>query len=202
MKKLLSIISLLAISSIAIAQNKAQSYIDKMQSKFKAAGAFSANFSYQNDGSGAMSGSITVKGNKFRLKTVGQEIFNNGKEVATYVKEINEVNISTFDPSEGDLSPAKIYSFDKKSYKSNLLSDSGNLAVIELQPTAKNVQVQKITMKLDKGSNEVREWTIQNKNGKKQNFKVTKLNLKISVEDKTFNFDKKAYPGVEVNDLR
>lgn len=202
MKKLLSIISLLAISSIAIAQNKAQSYIDKMQSKFKAAGAFSANFSYQNDGGGAMSGSITVKGNKFRLKTVGQEIFNNGKEVATYVKEINEVNISNFDPSEGDLSPAKIYSFDKKSYKSNLLSDTGNLAVIELQPTAKNVQVQKITMKLDKGSNEVREWTIQNKNGKKQNFKVTKLNLKIAVEDKTFNFDKKAYPGVEVNDLR
>ena len=202
MKKLVSIISLLAISTVVFAQNKAQTYIDKMQNKFKSAGAFSANFSYQNDGGGAMSGSITVKGNKFRLKTVGQEIFNNGKEVATYVKEINEVNISNFDPSEGDLSPAKIYSFDKKSYKSNLLSDTGNLAVIEMQPTAKNVQVQKITMKLDKASNEVREWTIQNKNGKKQNFKVTKLNLKIAVEDKTFNFDKKAYPGVEVNDLR
>jgi len=202
MKIVLNVIVALTLTFTASAQNKAQGYIDHMQQKFKSFGAFSANFSYSNDGGNTLNGSITVKGNKFRLKTAGQEIFNNGKEVATYIKEINEVNISTFDPSEGDISPAKIYSFDKKSYKSNLLSDSGNLAVIELQPTAKNVQVQKITMKLDKGSNEVREWTIQNKNGKKQNLKVTKLNLKIAVEDKTFNFDKKAYPGVEVNDLR
>lgn len=78
------------------AQNKAQSYIDNMQKKFKSFGAFSANFSYSSDGGSTMNGSITVKGNKFRLKTAGQEIFNNGKEVATYIKEINEVNISSF----------------------------------------------------------------------------------------------------------
>lgn len=184
------------------AQNKAQSYIDNMQKKFKSFGAFSANFSYSSDGGSTMNGSITVKGNKFRLKTAGQEIFNNGKEVATYIKEINEVNISSFDPTEGDISPAKIYSFDKKSYKSNLVSDSGNLAVVELVPSAKNGQVQKITLRLDKASSEVREWTIQNKNGKKQNFKVTKLNSKISADEKTFNFDKKLFPGVEINDLR
>jgi outer membrane lipoprotein-sorting protein len=202
MKIILSFIIVLTISFQLSAQNKAQSYIDNMQKKFKSFNAFSANFTYSNDGGNSMSGSITVKGNKFRLKTSGQEIFNNGKEVATYIKEINEVNISNFDPAEGDLSPAKIYSFDKKAYKANLVSEVGNLAIVELTPTAKNGQVQKITLRLDKTSNEVKEWTIQNKNGKKQNFKVTKLNSKISAEDKTFNFDKKLFPGVEINDLR
>ncbi len=202
MKTILTLIVSLTLSMNGIAQNKAQTYIDNMQKKFKSFGAFTANFTYANDGGSSMSGSITVKGNKFRLKTSGQEIFNNGKEVATYIKEINEVNISTFDPTEGDLSPAKIYSFDKKAYKSNLVSDSGNLAILELIPTAKNVQVQKITLRLDKASSEVKEWTIQNKNGKKQNFKVTKLNSKITADDKTFNFDKKLFPGVEINDLR
>ncbi|MEY2794085.1 MAG: hypothetical protein RJA76_2077, partial [Bacteroidota bacterium] len=180
MKIILSFIIVLTISFQLSAQNKAQSYIDNMQKKFKSFNAFSANFTYSNDGGNSMSGSITVKGNKFRLKTSGQEIFNNGKEVATYIKEINEVNISNFDPAEGDLSPAKIYSFDKKAYKANLVSEVGNLAIVELTPTAKNGQVQKITLRLDKTSNEVKEWTIQNKNGKKQNFKVTKLNSKIS----------------------
>ena len=202
MMRYLKIALLTVVVSPIFAQNKAQTYIDNMQKKFKGMGAFSANFSYSNDGGGTMSGSIIVKGNKFRLKTSGQEIFNNGKEVATYIKEINEVNISNFDPTEGDLSPAKIYSFDKKSYKSNVISDAGTIATLELVPMAKNVQVQKITLKLDKASSEVKEWTIQNKNGKKQNFKVTKLNTKISADDKSFNFDKKLFPGVEINDLR
>ncbi|MEY4986947.1 MAG: hypothetical protein RL567_726, partial [Bacteroidota bacterium] len=72
--------------------NKAIRFIDGMQKKYKSMGSFSANFSYQTDGGNPMNGSITVKGTKFRLKTAGQEIFNNGKEVATYIKEINEVN--------------------------------------------------------------------------------------------------------------
>jgi outer membrane lipoprotein-sorting protein len=59
--------------------NPAVSLIDKMQQKYKGMGSFSANFTYQTDGSAAMSGSITVRGTKFRLKTAGQEIFNNGK---------------------------------------------------------------------------------------------------------------------------
>jgi outer membrane lipoprotein-sorting protein len=149
-----------------------------------------------------MSGSITVKGTKFRLKTAGQEIFNNGKEVATYIKEINEVNISSFDPSEGDLNPAKIYTFDKKAYKVTLKGESGGFATVELAPVAKGTQVKNITLKINSKDLSVNEWTIINKAGKKQYFKVAKLNPKANADDKLFSFDKKAFPGVEVNDLR
>ncbi len=194
---------LLCLSFSVFAQsNKAVSLIDGMQKKYKAMGSFSANFTYQTDGAATMSGSITVKGTKFRLKTAGQEIFNNGKEVATYIKEINEVNISSFDPSEGDLNPAKIYSFDKKAYKIALKGESAGVSTVELSPVAKGTQIKSITLKINSKDLSVNEWTILNKAGKKQYFKVAKLNPKVNADDKLFTFDKKAFPGVEVNDLR
>lgn len=194
---------LIALSFSLFAQSdKAVSLIDGMQKKYKAMGSFSANFTYQTEGAATMSGSITVKGTKFRLKTAGQEIFNNGKEVATYIKEINEVNISTFDPSEGDLNPAKIYTFDKKAYKVTLKGETGGFATVELAPVAKGTQVKSITLKINSKDLSVNEWTIINKAGKKQYFKVAKLNPKANADDKFFSFDKKAFPGVEVNDLR
>ncbi len=200
MKKLLLFIGL--SFSVFAQSNKAISLIDGMQKKYKAIGSFSANFTYQTEGAATMSGSITVKGTKFRLKTAGQEIFNNGKEVATYIKEINEVNISSFDPSEGDLNPAKIYTFDKKAYKVTLKGESGGFATVELAPVAKGTQVKNITLKINSKDLSVNEWTIINKAGKKQYFKVAKLNPKANADDKLFSFDKKAFPGVEVNDLR
>lgn len=200
MKKLLLFIGL--SFSVFAQSNKAISLIDGMQKKYKAMGSFSANFTYQTEGAASMSGSITVKGTKFRLKTAGQEIFNNGKEVATYIKEINEVNISSFDPSEGDLNPAKIYTFDKKAYKVTLKGESGGFATVELAPVAKGTQVKNITLKINSKDLSVNEWTIINKAGKKQYFKVAKLNPKANADDKLFSFDKKAFPGVEVNDLR
>jgi len=194
---------LLCLSFSVFAQsNKAVSLIDGMQKKYKAMGSFSANFTYQTDGAATMSGSITVKGTKFRLKTAGQEIFNNGKEVATYIKEINEVNISSFDPSEGDLNPAKIYSFGKKAYKIALKGESAGVSTVELSPVAKGTQVKSITLKINSKDLTVNDWTILNKAGKKQYFKVAKLNPKVNADDKLFTFDKKAFPGVEVNDLR
>ena len=194
---------LLCLSFSVFAQsNKAVSLIDGMQKKYKAMGSFSANFTYQTDGAATMSGSITVKGTKFRLKTAGQEIFNNGKEVATYIKEINEVNISSFDPSEGDLNPAKIYSFDKKAYKIALKGESAGVSTVELSPVAKGTQVKSITLKINSKDLSVNDWTILNKAGKKQYFKVAKLNPKVNADDKLFTFDKTAFPGVEVNDLR
>ena len=104
-KVILFVLCIIGVHQSFSQANKALALIDGMQKKYKGMGAFSANFTYQTDGGGAMSGSITVRGTKFRLKTAGQEIFNNGKEVATYIKEINEVNMAAFDPSEGDLNP-------------------------------------------------------------------------------------------------
>lgn len=201
-KVILFVLCIIGVHQSFSQANKALALIDGMQKKYKGMGAFSANFTYQTDGGGAMLGSITVRGTKFRLKTAGQEIFNNGKEVATYIKEINEVNMAAFDPSEGDLNPAKIYSFDKKAYKTSVLSEAGGISTVEMIPLGKGAQMQKISLKIGSKDFSIKEWTIVNKAGKKQNFKVTQLTPKAGLDDKYFTFDKKQFPGVEVNDLR
>lgn len=203
MKKLIYTLISLLVSFASLSQSmKAVSIVDGMQKMYKSLSSFSANFSYRTEGSGIMTGSITVRGTKFRLKTAGQEIFNNGKEVATYIKEINEVNISGFDPEEGDLNPAKIYSFNKQQYKINLISEVAGISTLELAPLVKPIQLQKIILKIESTSFKVLEWTITNKSGSKQSFKILKFNPKVGVDDAYFDFKKKSFPGVSINDLR
>lgn len=186
---------------------KAAAIIDGMQKKYKSMKSFGASFTYGVDGSSqVIQGNITVKGQKYRLKTGGQEIFNNGKEVSTYIKETNEVNISDYEPSENDLNPAKVYTFDKKGFRYTFLEEvkeAGEVyEVVELSPEKKGTQVSKVKIKVNKKDKSVKSWVITDKNGKRQSFKVIKFMPNLSVDDKYFAFDKTKYPGVEVNDLR
>ena len=187
--------------------SKAGAIIDAMQKKYKTMKSFGASFTYGVDGSTqVLQGNITVKGSKYRLKTGGQEIFNNGKEVATYIKETNEVNISEYEPSENDLNPAKVYTFDKKGFRyvfvQEVTEGGESYEVIELSPEKKGTQVSKVKIKLNKKDKSVKSWVITDKNGKRQTFKVNKFTPNVAVDDKYFAFDKSKYPGVEVNDLR
>ncbi len=187
--------------------NKAGAIIDAMQQKYKSMKTFGASFTYGTDGSAqTLQGNITVKGSKYRLKTGGQEIYNNGKEVSTYIKETNEVNISDYEPSESDLNPAKVYTFDKKGFRYVFVQEvkegGESYEVIEMSPEKKGTQVSKVKIKLNKKDKSVKSWVITDKNGKRQTFKVNKFTPNVPVDDTYFVFDKAKYPGVEVNDLR
>ena len=187
--------------------SKAGAIIDAMQKKYKSMKTFGATFTYGTDGSAqTLQGNITVKGTKYRLKTGGQEIYNNGKEVSTYIKETNEVNISDYEPSESDLNPAKVYTFDKKGFRYVFVQEvkegGESYEVIEMSPEKKGTQVSKVKIKLNKKDKSVKSWVITDKNGKRQTFKVNKFMPNVSVDDTYFVFDKAKFPGVEVNDLR
>ena len=187
--------------------SKAGAIIDAMQKKYKSMKTFGASFTYGTDGSAQMlQGNITVKGGKYRLKTGGQEIYNNGKEVSTYIKETNEVNISDYEPSESDLNPAKVYTFDKKGFRYVFVQEvkegGESYEVVEMSPEKKGTQVSKVKIKLNKKDKSVKSWVITDKNGKRQTFKVNKFTPNVPVDDTYFVFDKTKFPGVEVNDLR
>ena len=187
--------------------SKAGAIIDAMQKKYKSMKTFGASFTYGTDGSAqTIQGNITVKGTKYRLKTGGQEIYNNGKEVSTYIKETNEVNISDYEPSESDLNPAKVYTFNKKGFRYVFVQEvkegGESYEVIEMSPEKKGTQISKVKIKLNKKDKSVKSWVVTDKNGKRQTFKVNKFTPNVAVDDTYFVFDKAKFPGVEVNDLR
>lgn len=213
-KYLILIVNLLIVNGLAIAQKdkKATVILDEMSKKYQTMKSFSAAFTYGVEGTNAKltesyKGDVTVKGAKFRLKMAGQEVFANGKDLYTYVKETNECNVTEFNPSEmEDLSPTKIYSIYKKGYKYIFLEEvkegSQFYEVIELSPEDKSSKVAKVQIKVDKKDKSVKSWKVWDKSGKRSVFRVDKFSPNAPADDKIFTFDKKKYPGVEVVDLR
>lgn len=200
---------LISISTDLHAQGdkKSTAILEAMSNKYQKIKSFKAAFTYTPDGGKALKGDVTAKGTKFRLKMAGQEIYNDGKLMATYIKETNEVNLQDFDPSaSGDLDPTKIYSAYKKGFKYAFLEEKkeGNEVydVVELTSTNKNSQVNKVQIQVSKKDNSIRNWKIFQKNGEKVTYKVDQFQPDVAVADNFFTFNAKQYPGVEVVDLR
>jgi outer membrane lipoprotein carrier protein len=188
---------------------KAGAVLDAMSKKYKALGSFQATFTYMIEGKPkeTMKGDVTVKGTKFRLKLAGQEIYNNGQTVTTFVKETNEANISTYEPGDNDINPAKIYSIYKKGYKYKYIAQqkqgASTVEIIELTPENKAAQVKNLNITIDAKDKSVKSWKITDKSGKKTTFKIDTFKPNpAGVDDKYFAFDKAKYPGVEIVDLR
>jgi len=206
------IVMALLVGQFSFAQNdeKASSILDAMSTKYKKMSAFKVAFTYTNEGQGAkesLKGDATVKGTKFRLKMAGQEIFNDGKLITTYIKESNEATVNNYDPNEvGDIDPAKIYTIYKKGYKYMFIeevTESGRVyEVVELSPEKKDSKVAKIQIKVDKNDKSVKSWKITQRGGQRLIFKVDKFMPNVKVSDSFFAFDATKYKGVEVIDLR
>ena len=200
---------LTSASHIALAQGdkKSTAILDAMSNKYQKIKSFKALFTYTPDGGKPLKGEVTTKGTKFRLKMAGQEIYNDGKLMATYIKETNEVNLQDFDPSAtGDLDPTKIYSAYKKGFKYAYVQEkkegSQVYDVVELIPTNKNSQVSKVQISVSKNDKSIGNWKIFQKNGEKVTYKVDQFQPDVTVADNFFVFDAKQYPGVEIVNLR
>ncbi|WP_031530707.1 LolA family protein [Dyadobacter crusticola] len=200
---------LIAVSSAAFAQGdkKSSAILEAMSNKYQKIKSFKAAFTYSPEGGKPLKGEATVKGTKFRLKMAGQEIFNDGKLMATYIKETNEVNLQDFDPTAGgDLDPTRIYSAYKKGFKYAFLKEkkegAKSLEVVELTSTNKNSQVDKVQIEVNKADKSINSWKIFQKNGQQVTYKVDQFQPDVNVADTYFTFNAKQYPGVEVVDLR
>ncbi len=112
--------------------------------------SFSLNLSSANNKvKETKKGQIQLKGNKYRVAIGGQEIICDNKTVWTYVKDANEVQISSYNPSEQTISPAKLFTnfYDKEynyKYLGVRMSQNKKCDAIELIPISKGKQFAKI----------------------------------------------------------
>lgn len=191
--------------------DKALVVLDAMSEKYQKIPAYEATFvqsleNTQEQVNENFEGEITVKDEMFRLKMEGQEIINNGSTVWTYIPEVNEVNIDTYDPAEGEMTPSKIYSAYKEGYKYVYLKekkiDGKTYDVIDLVPENKNNLFFKIRMLIDQENKMLKGWTMFDRNGNKYVYEITNFTVKDSIPDSYFEFDKSKHKGVDVIDLR
>ena len=215
MKKLYSLIGLLALSMVAFAQGSdpaAKQVLDAVSTKFKTYKAVQSAFTLKVEDAkgkvqGVKTGTVYMKGPKYRVNITGQDIFCDGSTIWTYDKASNEVTITQLDPSSSSITPQKLFTnfYDKDFlYKMNGEKKEGNktLQEIEMTPTDKNKAFHKVYLLVDKKNQSIYSTKVLEKNGNKYSYTVNSLNGKANVADAMFVFDKKKYPGVEEVDLR
>lgn len=213
LKLILFVPTILVFSSLCFSQNdaRAEEILNGVNNTYKKMKSFQADFVHtQSDASDKplgekITGTIAVKGNKYRIKTGGQEVFNNTKKVWTYLKSENEVTVEDFKPDEGDLNPAEIYKMYQKNFKYNFIEEirNGNevLDVVDLTPTDRKRNFFKIRLTIGQKSRLVKSWKIFEKSGRRYDYSVANFKQDLNLDDKYFEFDKKQYPNVEIVEL-
>ena len=202
MKKYLLISLSFIICHLSFSEAHAQSAIkvlDKAASTIALKNGVKADFK-MTGGMGSASGTIVIKSKKFHATTPQATIWFDGKTQWTYLKDNDEVSVTT--PNESQLQAINPYNFlnlYKKGYDATLNS-SGNSHVVHLTATSSERKIKEIFITVDKKTNyptqvkmlQGKKWTI---------FDISNLK-KQNIPDSQFKFNSKDFPKAEIIDLR
>ncbi|MBE6256942.1 MAG: cell envelope biogenesis protein LolA [Prevotella sp.] len=198
MKKICFLIAATLISAATFAQT-AKSVLDKAAANITVKSGVQAKFKMTGS-MGNTSGTIAIKGRKFHATTPQAIVWFDGKTQWTYMKNNDEVNVTT--PTESQLQAINPYNFInlyKNGYDATLNS-SGKDYVVHLTASTKDKKIRELFITVNKSSNtptqvkllQGTKWTI---------FDISDLK-KQSVPDSQFRFNAKDFPQAEIIDLR
>ena len=144
-------------------------------------------------------GKLILENDKFSIDLDEQMIINNGDIQWTYLKDINEVQISNNEITAGVSNLSDLFKISKNDYKILFLKDEINFYLIELIPKTIKSFI-KIQIKFQKQNKEISEIKVFDKEGGKFIYSINKL--KYDLEINSFYFDTSKFPGIEIIDLR
>jgi outer membrane lipoprotein carrier protein len=216
MRKLYMTTALLVLSISIFAQGSndpaAKQVLDAVSAKFKTFKTVQAAFTYkvENAAGKALStktGTIWMKGTKYKVSFGGQEIFSDGKTVWNYDKAAKEVTVSSVDASAGSITPQKLFTnFYDNDFLYLLNGDkkvgAKTIQEIEMTPTDKSKTFHKVYLQVDKAAKTIYSTKVLEKGGNRYVYTVSSMKTNGVMADNLFTFDKSKYPGVDEVDLR
>lgn len=151
-------------------------------------------------------GRLFLKGRKFRIDMGEQLIISDGTVSWTYLKEMNEVSISHYEPTPDQITPDNLFTLYEKGFDSFLDLENGSnqngTAQIDLVPQNKNVSYFKVRLTLNKNTWLIQKAIVFDKSGVQYTYTITDFKANPALKDDLFAFNPKTYPGVEVVDMR
>ncbi len=181
--------------------------LEGMSKKYKAYPSFEAEFTNSlinpDKSKEEISGKITVKGEMYKLDLGEQEVINDGENLWTYLKEVNEVNITEYYPQDQEISLSNIFTIYEDGYKYVYVEEStrGKTHIIDLEPESKGKDIYKIRMEITE-NRELRSFTLFERSGVRYLYSIDSFDGEKSIGDSLFQFNEADYPGVEVIDFR
>ena len=198
MRRICFLITMVLFCTTTFAQT-AKSVLDKAAANITVKSGVQANFKMSGS-MGNTSGTIAVKGRKFHATTPQAIIWFDGKTQWTYMKNNDEVNVTT--PTESQLQAINPYNFInlyKNGYAATL-NKSGKDYIVHLTASSKDKKIKEMFITINKSNyhpTQVKllqgtKWTV---------FDITDLK-KQNIADSLFRFNAKDFPQAEVIDLR
>lgn len=152
-------------------------------------------------------GTLTVKGDKYKVELESQDIISDGQIVWTHLKEEKEVQINANDKSKEDqLTPNRIFSIGQSGFKSRMgeskKAGDKTLQTVELTPEDSKKPYFKIVLQIDKSKNLLSSLKVFNKSGIHITYSIDRFLQNVEAPDVLFSFDTAKHKDVEIIDLR
>lgn len=190
---------------------KAKTLLDAVSKTYKSYASIEAAFSLttvnpvQNKTS-TQSGSVFLKGEKYKILMGKQEIFCDKQSVWTYLKDINEVQINDYEPNSEDITPSTMFTIYQNDFNYTMNGEESiektTCSLVDLMPKDKSKPFFKVRIWIDKNAKYIKRMKVFDKNGNTYTYNVTSFNSKANLDDSFFKFDASKHPGVHVEDLR
>lgn len=200
MKKLFFLLAFVHLCIVPASAESAKSILDKAAASVSNPSGVQANFQMVSQQFGSTTGSISVKGQKFHAATPEAIIWFDGKTQWTYMKQNEEVNVST--PTEAELQAINPYNFINI-YKTGFKLSSkkvGSSYEVHLKATNKKRRIQEMYIIVDQKTYHPTHVKMLQK-GKWSVLLISGLKT-TPLSDALFQFNAKDFPKAEIIDLR
>jgi outer membrane lipoprotein-sorting protein len=192
---------------------KAKAILAEVSKKYRSYDNIKANFTFtienkQNNLKQTDKGTIYAKSNskKYKVTMAERDLISDGKVAWTFLKNDDEVQVSTADNSEDALNPANVFTLFEKGFKYIYNGERKVGAkvyqMIDLSPVDTKKPYYKIRLSIDKANKQLSNVLIFDKNSSTYAYSITGFVPNAKVPESTFTFNAKDHPGVEIVDLR
>jgi outer membrane lipoprotein carrier protein len=189
---------------------KAKEILDKTSVTIKALKTLKADLDITmeipNQTNSVQKAVLYLKGDSYRLELADEIIICDNKSIWRYLKSLNEVQISDYDPTDDQITPSNIFNIYESDfyylYTEKVKLNGLDFHVIDLTPMDKNKSYFKVRVWISPTDFFIHQMKVFDKNGSRYTYKVTKMTKNGVYNASMFIFNKADYPGVHVEDLR
>lgn len=173
-------------------------------SRFSKAGSVSASYTFFSKNGGRSSGTIKVKGKRFRIDTPQVLVCYDGSNQWEYVKCSDECTLTAPTSQEtSQLNPYAILTSYKSAYRvSSLKSGIKGTYAVRLTPISTHSAISKATLYIRAKDWQPVRLDVLDRTGVLTTIYIQSIVVGAKFPDSTFRFDKKSHKGVELIDLR
>ncbi len=201
------VLSLVVFSLSAKADPKLAKILAKVETQILQAKTLSTEFVIETTPAEmkkkSQKGSFRSKANKYILILPDHEVYYDGKDQYSYLKDRKEVQISSTKDGDFPFLPQKMAGLYKGGqYEYILESQTAEHWIFDFKPVDKKAEFFKVKLKILKKNHQMKEVQIFEKNGDRHLLTFQNMLFNTAIEDQLFSLNTNKLQGVRVEDLR